>query len=124
MDRGDVLYVVLPFVVLAALTVGAVWLYRRHWRMDRAAMRHASRMVEPDIVTPPRDPRPARRPWWGSPWLWVIVSALSVVLGVLVWPGFFGGVLVFVPFVWVSRPRAPTMDPRTNGHAKREGPVT
>jgi hypothetical protein len=91
--------------------------------MDRAAMRRAARLVEPDIVTPPRDARPARPPWWANLWLWVGVSAAFVALGFLVMPAFFGGVLLFVPFVWVSRSKPPTMDPRSNGHSKREGPV-
>jgi hypothetical protein len=63
------------------------------------------------------------RPWWGNPWLWVGVSAVFVVLGIFVWPGLFGGVVLFLPFVWVSRPRPPEMDPRTNGHSRRDGAV-
>ena len=46
-----------------------------------------------------------------------------VVLGLVVWPGLLGGIFLFVPFVWLSRPRAPVVDPRSNGHARREGPV-
>ena len=123
MARGDLLYVVLPFLVLGALSIGSVLILRRRWRMDRAAMRRAARLVEPDIVTPPRDAPRATYPWWANPWLWVGVSAAFVVLGFLVWPAFFGGVFLFIPFVWGSRSKAPTMDPRSNGHAKREGPV-
>jgi hypothetical protein len=119
----DLLYVVLPFVTLALLSFGVVYLYRRRWRMDRAAVRRAARMVEPDIVTPPRDPRPPPRPWWGSPRLWVAVSVVFVLLGIFVWPVLFGGVFLLVPFIWLSRPQASTMDPRSNGHAKREGPA-
>ena len=118
---GDLGYVLLPFVVLGAMTVAGVWWYRRRWRMDRAAMRRAARMVEPDIVTPPREAPPSRRPRWANPWLWVAVAAVFIVLGLFVWPGLFAGVFLFVPFVWVSRPRAPAMDPRSNGHTKREG---
>jgi len=33
-----------------------------------------------------------------------------------------GGVFLFVPFVWLSRSQPPAVDPRSNGHAKREGP--
>jgi hypothetical protein len=58
------------------------------------------------------------RSWWGSPWLWLFLCAVFLVLGVWVWPYLFGGVFVFLPFVWVSRPRGDPMDPRTNGHAK------
>jgi len=122
-DRADLLYVVLPFVALAALSFGSVLFLRRRWRMDRAAIRSAARLVEPDIVTPPRDAAPVEYPWWANPWLWVGVSAVFVVLGFLVWPALFGGVFLSIPFVWSSRSKQPTMDPRSNGHAKREGPV-
>ena len=122
-DRGDLLFVVLPFVALALLSAGFVLFFRRGWRMDRAALRRAARMVEPDIVTPPRDPPALTRPWWGNPWLWIGVSAVFVVLGLAVWLGFFAGVFLFVPFVWLSRPKPSTVDPRSNGHAKRDGPV-
>lgn len=123
MDAGLLLYVVLPFLALAALSTGSVLILRRRWRMDRAVARRVARLVEPDIVTPPRDPRPSRRPWWGNPWLWIGVSAAFAVLGLVVWPVLFGGVFLFVPFMWVSRPRTPSMDPRSNGHTKREGPI-
>lgn len=122
MDREDLVSVVLPFAALALFSVGFVVLLRRRWRMDRAAMRRAARLVEPDIVTPPRDPGQQPRSWWGNPWLWLGVSAGSVVLGLFVWRGLLGGVFLFVPFVWLSRSKVPTVDPRSNGHAKREGP--
>ena len=35
------------------------------------------------------------------------MAALSVVLGIYVWPGLFGGTLLLLPFVWVRRPRRP-----------------
>lgn len=123
MDRGDLLFVVVPFVMLAALSIGSVLILRRRWRMDRAAMRRAARLVEPDMVTPPRDAQPAAHPGWANPWLWVGVSAAFVVLGFVAWPALFGGVFLFIPFVWMSRSKPPTMDPRSNGHAKRERPV-
>lgn len=122
MDRRDLLFVVLPFAALALFSVGFVVLFRRRWRMDRAALRRAARLVEPDIITPPRDPGQQPRPWWGNPWLWVGISAAFVVLGLVVWRGLLGGVFLFVPFVWLSRSKAPTVDPRSNGHAKRDGP--
>jgi hypothetical protein len=122
-DRGDLLFVIAPLVVLALISVGFVSVFRRGWRMDRAAFRRAVRIVEPDLVTPPRNPPPPTRPWWGSPWLWIGVSTAFVVLGLALSLGFFAGVFLFVPFVWLSRPKASTMDPRSNGHAKRDGPV-
>ena len=123
MSRSDLVFVVFLFVVLGLFSVGVAVLIRRRWRIDRAAVRRAARLVEPDIVTPPRDPRPAGRPWWGAPWLWAGVSVAFVLLGLFVWRGLFGGIFLFIPFVWISRPRSMTMDPRTNGHAKRDGPV-
>lgn len=122
-DAGLLLYVVLPFLALAALSAGSVLVLRRRWRIGRGVAGRAARLVEPTIATPPRDPGPSRRPWWRSPWLWIGVSALFAVLGLVVWPGLFGGVFLFVPFVWVWRPRRPTMDPRSNGHSRKEGPV-
>lgn len=122
-SRGDLLFVVLPFVALALLSAMVVLMLRRRWHMDRAAVRRAARLVEPDITTVPRNPPPPRRPWWGNPWLWLGISAAFVALGLVVWPGLLGGIFLFVPFVWLSRPKAPTIDPRSNGHAGREGPV-
>jgi hypothetical protein len=115
--------VAVPFAAIAVASVAAVFLFRWRWRMDRASLLRAARLVEPDIVTPPRDAPPLPRAWWGRPLLWIGVSAVFVVLGVVVWPGLLGGIFLFVPFVWLSRPRAPTVDPRSNGHARREGPV-
>jgi hypothetical protein len=60
------------------------------------------------------------RPWWGSPWLWLIVSAVFTLLGIVVWPGLFGGTFLFLPLVWIARARPPTMDPRTNGHGRSD----
>ena len=123
MSRSELIAVVLSFVVLAMLSAGIGLIVRRRMQMDRAVVRRAARLVEPDIVTPPRDPRPAGRRWWGNPWLWLGVSVAFLLLGLFVWRGLFGGIFLFVPFVWISRPRAATMDPRTNGHTKRDGPV-
>lgn len=114
--------VAVPFAAIAVASVAVVFLFRWRWRVDSASLRGA-RLVEPDIVTPPRDAPSLPRPWWGRPLLWIGVSAVFVVLGVVVWPGLLGGIFLFVPFVWLSRPRAPTVDPRSNGHARREGPV-
>ncbi len=66
-----------------------------------------------------RGPRPPGHPWWGNPWLWVAVAAVFVVLGIFVWRGLFGGVVLLLPFVWLARPRPPEVDPRANGHSRR-----
>lgn len=44
----------------------------------------------------------AERPWWGNPLLWLAVSVVFVVLGLFVLPHLFGGVFLFLPFVWVG----------------------
>jgi hypothetical protein len=106
-------YAALPFITVIALGAGFLVLFRQ---------RAAARRSLPPIPTLPRRPD-ARfaRPWWGNPWLWVGVCAVSIVLGLLVWPGLFGGVFLVLPFVWVVRPRRePPMDPRSNGHTTRD----
>ena len=116
----DLVYAALPFIVLVALGAGFVVVFRQ-----RAAARRewsSRRLVEPDLGAPPRDARRMSRPWWTSPWLWVAACAVFVVLGVWVWPGLFGGTFLFLPLIWVWRPRRqPRVDPRTNGHSTRGG---
>jgi hypothetical protein len=111
----DAVYAVLPFLVIAALGAG-FWLVFR----ERAAARREAldrRIAEPDLATTPFAARRSTRPWWGSPWLWLAVCVVFLALGLLVWPGLFGGTVIFLPFVWVFRPRrVPAMDPRGNGH--------
>ena len=92
----DVALTLLPLVVGALLVSAFVLALRRH---------------EPS----------ATRAWWGNPWLWVGVSLVSLVLGLLVWPVWFGGVFVFLPFVWMGKPRGPRVDPRGNGHSQEGG---
>lgn len=123
MDRSGFVYAVAPFVSLVVLGAGLTVLFRQ-----RAAARRAGaerRLVEPGPSVPPRDTVSAgARPWWGSPWLWLGVCTLSVVLGIAVSPGLFGGAFLVLPFAWASKPRRrESMDPRTNGHAKRGGPA-
>lgn len=121
MSREALLLAGLPLLVLGLLVIGALAAVRRRWPPRARDALRAARLVEPDLVTPPRDRPRIRRPWWGNPWLWVGVSAAFAALGLLVWPGLFGGVFLFVPFVWVGRPKPDRMDPRTNGHGKRDG---
>jgi ABC-type Fe3+ transport system permease subunit len=60
-------------------------------------------------LTPPEHARggdrPSGRPWWGNPWVWLAASAVFLVLGLVVAPGLLGGVVIFLPFVWISRLR-------------------
>jgi hypothetical protein len=119
-DRYELTYAALPFVVLVALGFGfwVVFRQRAAARRERAD----GRLVEPGLAAPPRDARRAARPWWGNPLLWLGVCAIFFVLGIVVWPGLFGGAFLFLPFVWVARPRRrDDVDPRTNGHGKRGG---
>lgn len=119
MDRPDLIFAALPFVVLVALGFGFWVVFRQ-----RAAARRGwagGRLVEPGLAAPPRDVRGAGRPWWGNPLLWLAICAVFFVLGIVVWPGLFGGAFLFLPFVWVARPRRRDVDPRTNGHSKRDG---
>ena len=121
MEARDVL-LVLPFVVLITLGLGFLLVFR-----ERAAaqevLRRRSQLAEPDLATPLRVSQPPERPWWGNPWLWVLVSVAFVALGIFVWPGLFGGTFLFLPFIWVWRPRRGREgDPRSNGHGSRVDP--
>jgi hypothetical protein len=81
--------------------------------------------VEPDLAAPPRDRPVAGRPWWGNPWIWLGACAVFLLLGIVVWPGLFGGTFLFLPFVWIWRPRRTRpVDPRTNGHGRQGGSGT
>jgi hypothetical protein len=42
------------------------------------------------------------RPWWGNPAMWIVVSAVSIALGVLVAPRLLGFTFLFLPFVWIG----------------------
>lgn len=121
MEAGDVL-LVLPFVVLITLGLGFLLVFRER-AAARDVLRRRAQLAEPDLATPLRDSQPPDRPWWGNPWLWVLVSLASVVLGIFVWPGLFGGTFLFLPFIWVWRPRrGRDGDPRSNGHGSRVDP--
>jgi len=109
------IYAILPFITIAALGLGFLVVFRQ-----RAAARRALPPA-PAAAPPPSRGGAPDRPWWGNPWLWVSVCAVSIVLGLFVWPGLFGGVVFVLPFVWIGRPRhEPRMDPRTNGHTSRD----
>ncbi len=120
MGNDGWIYAVLPFVTMAVLGAGlfvavpAAGAARRNGRRGRAA--------EPGL--PPRRATvaPARRGPGGATRCCGSASAwCSWCSGWVVWPGLFGGVFIFLPFVWVWRPRHdPRMDPRTNGHTSRD----
>jgi ABC-type Fe3+ transport system permease subunit len=102
-------YAILPFLTMATLTVGFVIVFRQRAKTRRALGRRGARPAPP-------------RPWWRQPWAWIAIVLIAVVLGTLVWPGLYALALVDVPVVWLARPRrAPTIDPRSNGHAHRDG---
>jgi len=108
MTPDDVwVYAIIPFLTMAVLTFGVVVVVRQRAASRRAASGERS------------STRP--RPWWGSPWLWIGITVLAVLLGALVWIGLYALVLVVVPLVVWQRPtRGPAVDPRTNGHARRD----
>lgn len=121
MELRDLILIALPFIVAITLGVGFLLVFRERAALD--TMRRRAQLAEPDLATPLRDPKPAERPWWGNPWLWLAVGVVFVLLGLYVWPGLFGGTFFFLPFIWVWRPRrGRDVDPRTNGHEKREDP--
>lgn len=124
MRLRDLIVIALPFIVAIALGVGFLLVFRERAAME-AELRRRARLAEPDLATPLRDPSPPPRPWWGNPVIWLVVCAVFVVLGLYVWPGLFGGTFLFLPFVWVSRPRrSREVDPRTNGHGARQDPTS
>ena len=122
MDLNEVVFIALPFIVSIVLGIGFFYVFRER-SAAREVLRRRAQLAEPDIATPLRDPQRPERPWWGNPWLWVVVCLVFVVLGIYVWPGLFGVTFLFLPFIWVWRPRrGRDIDPRTNGHAKRQDP--
>ena len=44
----------------------------------------------------------AARPWWGDPAVWIVVSGVSIALGLFVAPRLFGFTLLFLPFIWMG----------------------
>ena len=109
-------------LVLAGLVaIGAgIWFALVH----REGARHGAERLASDVPAPAlaaRPPPAPSRPWWGNPWLWVITCLAFAVLGVVVWPGLFGGTFLLLPFIWIRRSRrGEDMDPRTNGHTESD----
>jgi hypothetical protein len=122
MTFREILLVALPFVVAIALGLGFLLVFQQRAAAMNEELRRRAQLAEPDLATPLRDRPPPQRPWWGNPWVWLAVCAAFLVLGLFVWPGLFGGTFLFLPFIWVWRPRQRPVDPRTNGHEKRQDP--
>jgi hypothetical protein len=115
----EAVYAVLPFVVALALGFAFWATYRQRWFVRQRPRAGAGG----GGTARPADPA-SDRPWWGNPLLWVAVSAASLALGLFVSPKLFGGVIIFLPFLWVGgwprRERRPP-DPSQNGHGDRNG---
>ena len=47
------------------------------------------------------------RPWWGNPLIWLGVALVFLLLGLFVFPHFFGGIFLFFPFLWIRPRRRP-----------------
>ena len=104
------IYAALPFITMAALTVGFVVVFRQRRKTQRALG-----------VVPRTEARPHVR-WWERPVVTLAIVVVAVVLGTAVWPGLYALALLAVPSLWRRRPRrTPTVDPRSNGHAHRDG---
>jgi hypothetical protein len=64
------------------------------------------------------------RPWWGNPLIWIAASGGFLLLGLFVAPRFLPGVVIFLPFVWIRRPRSrldPTEGRPVHGRAGSNG---
>ena len=106
---------VLPAITALVLGAGLVLVLRQQVAVRRRTKPRL--LVEPGLDAPLAPPsRAPARPWWGSPWLWLGVCGACAVLGLFVVPGFFGGTFLFLPFVWIWRPKDAPPDPRSNGH--------
>jgi uncharacterized membrane protein YfcA len=105
------IYAVLPFVTMAILTAGFVVVFRQRSAARRAALGGQAPRTTPDA-------RP--RPWWANPLVWLAIGVVSVLLGIFVWPGLFGFTFIVIPILWWRRPKAPALDPRSNGHTHRD----
>lgn len=46
------------------------------------------------------------RPPWGDPRLWLAAALPLLLVGLVLAPKIFGGAIVFLPFLWIVRPRA------------------
>jgi hypothetical protein len=134
MRPEDAIYIVLPFVVIVLLGAGFWLVFRQRgaWRRETQRRNVAGSGLasvgapRPDV--PPTGAslgrRPTGMPWWSHPLVWLAIAATFVLLGVFVTPRLFGGVIIFLPFLWIGRwprraPRRP--DASQNGHRRPDG---
>src|SRR5262245_36540776 len=98
---------------MAVLTFGFVVVFRQRAKARRAML----------AAGPPSARRGTQaRSWWARPAFWLAIAIAAVFLGSFVWAGFYALVVVIAPLAWFSRPRRPpSVDPRSNGHAHRDG---
>jgi hypothetical protein len=59
-----------------------------------------------DYVGDPETEEALERPWWGNPLIWLAISAVFLLLGLFVFPHFFGGIFLVFPFLWISPRRS------------------
>jgi hypothetical protein len=119
--KDETVFVVLPFVVAVSLGLGFWAVFRQRASMRRAGAARPPR-ARADIPAPAR-PQPLHRPWWAHPALWMAVSATFLLLGIFVTPRLLGGVVIFLPFLWIGgwpRSRPPRPDPSRNGSRSRD----
>jgi hypothetical protein len=80
---GSVVLVVLLFLALLAITAVVLSLTGR-------------------LGTEPRgEPAQPVRPWWSNPLVWVGVSAVFLILGLVAAPRLLGGIVLFLPLIWI-----------------------
>jgi hypothetical protein len=88
--RTFVLLLVLPAVILLAITAGFMLFVRR---IAAPVVGDQTEFVSDE---------PPERPWWGRPLVWVALSAVLLILGLFVLPQFLPGVFIFLPFMWIG----------------------
>ncbi len=103
-DTGTLLLILVPFLGFLVVALGAFALMTRQAEAmaRRAATEpwYADRRDRPPVEEP--DAFPAERPWWGNPWVWLAAGAAFLVLGLVVAPKLVGGIVLFLPFIWIG----------------------
>lgn len=98
-----IVLVLIPIAILIAVVALLIFL-----STSREPVGETEEATYPRASAPPQ-----ARPWWGNPLFWLAVSAVSIVLGLLVWPQLFGGVFLFLPFIWIGGRKSAKSPSRT-----------